>query len=497
MLILKMSTEPYMKKIVILLLLLISQTATAVSIDLSQNFNGTELGQGIQTSSSTLTPYPCVEIDNNNVQPSPNFIVKSDYLEIETIDELKKMTKGGFAISELFKSKMEASLSSSKKSKVLKIALSFLQKQTGRTTYKFNPNFEHLARNELFIEFANNCGNEFISSIAKGHKLHIFMIMSSESEESTKELEAALKLNLTEILSKISGAEPLEQILGKLELSTSILQKLQQLSRQVQIEYTIAMTGSPGLNGDNSSLKSEKPMAGLTDSFSDTGTDLTQMLLVLTKQFPKFALHEFKNNIENLPQIEGNGESYATLLANSFYGKKISELAKDDLGLFLKSNQDFNFFTTSFKKINDRYALIDLLLAKANRVAKNDQIKFLRMKAFKEVLKYLQINKQSMENIQTYCSSSSLAYAECYAMAFGKSPKDKQVGDAFIQAGNDLTCTEANDFSVINMCLDKGMDPLSCRTMNFSQFNNEKKSCEKIKTNILEESIIPIQPENF
>jgi hypothetical protein len=487
-----------MKKLLLILLYIFSlQAAFAFSVDLSQNFNGAELGQGLQTSTSTLTPFPCVEIENRNVQQSANFIVKSDYLEIETIDELKKLTKSSFALSELFKSKMENSLTSSKESKVLKITLSFLQKQNGRTTFKLNPNFESLARNGLFVEFANNCGNEFISSIAYGHKMHLFMIMNSESEESTKELEAALKLNLTEILSKISGAEPLEQILGKLEITTSILQKLQQLSRKVQIEYSIAMSGSSGLNGESSERKSEKPTANIQEPFSDTGTDLTQMMLVLTKQFPKFALNEMKNNSENLPQIEGNSETYGTLLSNSFFAKKIAELEKDELNLFLRSNQDFNFFITSFKKLEERYSQIDLLLSKAQQLARNDQIKFLRNKAFKEILKFLEINKQSMENIQSYCSSSSLVYAECFAMAFGKSPKDKPVGEAFIQAGINFSCIEANDFSTIKTCLDKGMDPLSCRTVNFSQFNNEKKVCEKVKTNILEDSILPIQPENL
>jgi hypothetical protein len=487
-----MSPELFMKKnFLILAILFITQSPFAKTVDLSQNFEGAELGQGIQLSTSSLTPFPCVQIDSSNVQPSSNFIVKSDYLEIETVEELKKITSGGLSLSELFKAKMANSLTTSNKSKVLKIAISFLQKQTGRSLFKLNSNFETLARNGLFVEFANNCGGEFITSIAKGHKLHIFMIMSSESEESSKELEAALKLNLTEILSKVSGTESLEQILGKLELTTSILQKLQQLSKKVQIEYSIAMTGAPGVS------EPEKPKVGNNDNFSDTGSDLTQLMLILTKQFPKFALNELKNNSDNLPQVEGNGETYETLLSNNFFGKKIAELDKVELNTFLKSNQDFNFFTTSFKKIDERYLQIDLLLSKAQQLSRKDQIKFLRMKPFKEMMKFLEINKQSMENIRTFCSSSSLVYAECFAMAFGKGPKNISVSKAFLQAGTNFGCMEANDFTVINMCLDKGMEPFACRSMNFSQFNNENKSCEKIKFSVLEESLFPIQPENI
>lgn len=471
----------------------------AETLDLSQQFSSFDLGQGIQTSTRTITPFSCVEISSSNTQASTQFIVKSDYQEIETIEELKKITKGGLILNDLFEAKLQKNLSSSSKNKIIKITLSFLQKQLGKTTYSLNKNYETLIRNGQFIEFANNCGTEYITSIAKGHKLHIFMILSSSEEQMTKELEATIKLNITQLLSKLSGAETIEQLLGKLELTASLMQKLEQLSKSVQLEYTISMTGAGNISKDDKlvSMGQAPIQTGINDQFSETGNSITQLLLLMTKNFPKYAINELNTNAQSLPQVEASGESYSVLLGNSYFGKKLGELNVVELLTFQKTLQEFNFFKLAFKKIETRYSQLDILLSKALKIQKEDDLHFLRLKAFKAIIKYLQINKQSMENIIEYCQSSSLVYSDCKALALGSLVKDNQVKSAFLQTGNNFTCMESNDFNAIEMCLNQAMEPASCKRIAFSEYNLAKETCEKSSINYLETFILPVQPETM
>ncbi|OUR96883.1 hypothetical protein A9Q84_11135 [Halobacteriovorax marinus] len=482
---------------IVLAIFLLNKLANAGSIDLSQNFSGVNLGQGVQLPAHSLTPFSCVEVDESMVEAGSNFLVKSDYLEIETLEEIKSLTKGGLQISELFKGKLEKSLSSTTKDKVIKMSLSFLQKQQGKSSVKLKPNFEFLARNGLFVEFAHACGTNYLASIAKGHKLHIFMIVSSTKEQSKKEFEAVLKLKLNELISKLSGTETVEQVLGKLELTASLMKKMESLNQKIQLEYTIAMTSA----SDSASLgrlvmPSEAPIAtGISNQISETGNNLTQLLLTLTKSFPQFALGEFKNNLQNLPVVAGESATYVNLLATSFMGEELFELEADKLQKFLQSNQDFHFFVSAFEKLADRKDKISMLLAKAKKVQNTTTLKFKRKKKLAEILKLLQINMQSTENIHKYCDSTSLVYADCYALAFGKAPGEKQVKQPFIQAGNDFTCLESNDIPSIETCLDQGMGPSSCKRISFSVFNLDLNRCEKSQTDFLADFMIPLQPK--
>ena len=471
----------------------------AETLDLSQQFSSFDIGQGVQTSTKTITPFSCVEIISSNTEASTQFIVKSDYQEIETIEELNKDTKGGLILNDLFEAKLQKSLTSSSKNKIFKITLSFLQKQLGRTAFGMNKNFETLIRNGQFIEFANNCGTEFISSIAKGHKLNIFMILSSSEEQMSKELESTIKLNITQLLSKLSGTESVDQLLGKLELTASLMQKLEQLSKSVQLEYTISMTGVGSTVKDDKLLSmGQVPIqTGINDQFNETGSSITQLLLLMTKNFPKYAITELSTNSQNLPQVEAVGESYSALLGNSYYGKNLGELNVDELLTFKKTLQEFNTFKLIFNKMETRHSQLDMLLTKAVKIEKTDDLHFARLKAFKAIIKYLQINKQSMENIIEYCQSSSLVYSDCKALALGNQAKDNHVKSVFLQTGNNFTCMESNDFSLIDMCLNQSMEPTSCKRIVFSEFSVTTNTCEKSNINYLDALILPIQPETM
>lgn len=483
--------------LIVISIFLINKEVLAGSVDLSQSLSGVNLGQGVMVSTQGLTPFSCVDVDDREVLAGSNFLVKSDYLEVETLEEIKKLTKGGLQISELFKSKLEKSLTSTTKDKVIKMSLSFLQKQAGKSTVKLKSNFEFLARNGLFVEFTHACGTHYLSSIVKGHKLQIFMILSSSKEQEKKEFEAILKLKLSEIISKVTGADSIDQVLGKLELTASLLKKLSKLNQKIQLEYSIAMTSS----SDSVSLgRLSKPSdlpGEISSQISDTGNNLTQLLLTLTKKFPQFALEEFKNNLSNLPEVEGESSSYINLMSTHFMGGELFELELEKLQEFLKSNQDFHFFVSAFEKHATRKEKVAILLSKAHKVQNTTNLKFKRKKKLAEIVKFLQINNQSLENIHKYCNSTSLVYADCYALAFGKAPAEKSVKEPFVQAGNDFTCLESNDIPSIETCLDQGMGPSSCKRLAFSTFSLKSNSCEKSQSDFLLDLMIPLQPKVF
>ena len=480
-------------------LFFLNNLTLAESVDLSQHFFGANLGQGVHSSEQVLTPFSCISIDDSSVIKSSNFLMKSDYMEIETFEEVKKLTKSGLKISKIFQAKLQKSLTHSKKDKVIKMTLSFIQMQEGKSVIQFKENFEFLARNGLFVEFAHACGTHYLSSIAKGHKLHIFMIVSSAKEQSMKDFEATLNLKLNELISTVSGTEQVEQVLGKLELTASMLKKLESLNQEVQLEYTIAMTSAASSSNQTRLLMPSEVAinTGISNQVSETGNNLTKLLLTLTKSFPEFALNEFKNNINGLPQIEGMSESYINLLSTHFMGDEIFQLSIDNLQIFLESNKQFHFFINAFEKLESRNEKLEILIAKAIKVQNTTKLKFKRKKILNAILKFLKVNLISAKNIQKFCASSSLVYSDCYALAFGKAPGSKFVTNKFIQAGSDFTCLESIDIPAIQNCLDQGMGPKSCKKIEFSTFNLETNHCEESHIDFLTDFVLPIQPKVF
>jgi hypothetical protein len=478
---------------------LVCNLSLANTVDLSQQFVGANLGQGVHGQKGELTPFSCTVIDDVLVHHNSNFLLKSDYIEIETFEEVKKLSSSGLQISDFFQSKLEKSLTRSNKDKVIKMELSFLQKQEFKSNARLKEKFEFLVRNSLFVEFFHACGSHYLSSIAKGHKLHIFMIVSSSEEQSKKEFETILNLKLNELISKVTGSESVTEVLGKLELTTSMLKNLEKLSQKIQVEYTIAMTSSVS-NPSQSRLlmPSEAPiLSGISDQISQTGNNLTKLLLTLTKSFPEFALNEFENNLTGLPQIEGISEPYINLLSTNFMGEELFTLEEEKLFKFMQSNQDFHFFASAFDKILNRKEKIEVLLSKANKVHNTIKLKFKRKKKLDEIIKLLKLNISSATNMQNFCTSSSLVYADCYALAFGKSPGKKVVKEKFIQAGNDFACLELNDIPAIENCLNQGMGPKSCKRIEFTKYSTVKGICVKSQIDFLEDFLLPVQPKMF